>query len=297
MSTYSQVGKKQDLSDIVKSISPEETPFSSAIGSEKATSETFSWVEEALANAATNAVIEGAAFSAARVQNLENHTNYTQLMDKTVTLTSSEQAALQAGAVEKMAYNLKQATRELKRDKEFVWVGSAQTATPGAAGTSARKSAGYQAQVHSSQVHDLNNTPLTEDILNARLEAMFTAGASPTHIMTSGAGKVHISSKLNATRQRDIANTDKAAYGVSVYLSDFGTIEIVPNRFVKYDGVGKGDILIFNPDMWCEKVLQEYAVKDGASTAHSDTKNVSIEAGLLHRNWKASGLITNVKFK
>ena len=297
MSTYSQVGKIQELSNLVKQISSEDTPFQTVIGKESSNSETFTWVEESLATAGSNAVIEGAAFSSARAQNLESHTNYTQLMDKTVSLTSSEQAALQAGAVHKMAYNIKQATRELLRDKEFAYVGTAQSATPGAAGTSARKTAGYQAQIHTSMVRDMVAAPVTEAVLNGQLEALFSAGAQPTHIMTSGAGKVHVSGVLNATRQRDIASTDKAAYGISVYMSDFGQVEIVPNRFVKYDGVNKGDILIFNPEMWTEKVLQEQGVREGVAKEHADTKNVFVEAGLLHRNWKASALITNVKFK
>ena len=51
--TYDQVGKKEDVSDIITDITPTDTPFFSMIRNEKVSARTFSWLEDSLAAAAT----------------------------------------------------------------------------------------------------------------------------------------------------------------------------------------------------------------------------------------------------
>lgn len=47
-STYDQVGKKEDVSDIISDITPTDTPFFSMIRSEKVSARTFEWLEDSL---------------------------------------------------------------------------------------------------------------------------------------------------------------------------------------------------------------------------------------------------------
>lgn len=56
-STYDQVGKKEDVSDIISDITPTDTPMFSMIRSEKVSARTYSWLEDSLANAANNAAV------------------------------------------------------------------------------------------------------------------------------------------------------------------------------------------------------------------------------------------------
>ena len=51
-STYDSVGQREDLSDIIYSISPTDTQFMSSIGKEKATAVLHEWQTDALAAAA-----------------------------------------------------------------------------------------------------------------------------------------------------------------------------------------------------------------------------------------------------
>lgn len=296
MSTYTQKGKKQDLSDIVKNLTPYETPFQSMIGSERAGNTLFNWVEESLNGAADNAQVEGADAIAATVEVLAERQNYTQIFEKVVSLSTSEQATKQAGGIQTMAHKTQQRSKELKRDVEYAYVGTAQAAAAGTAAT-ARKTAGYQAQIDVANVKDLAGAAVTEADFNALLGRLYDAGANPDVVMTSASGKLALDAALQKDRIRDIGQDQKATYGVSVYVSPFGAVEIVPNRFVKQDTVAKtGDILVMDSTMWAEKVLEDVTMSDLAKTGLSDKKMIHVEKGLMHRNFKSSGLMTNVKF-
>jgi hypothetical protein len=57
--TYSAKGIREDLSNLITNISPEETPFMSNIGRENVTNTLFEYQTDALAAAAANAQLEG----------------------------------------------------------------------------------------------------------------------------------------------------------------------------------------------------------------------------------------------
>ena len=56
---YDTTGNREDLSDMIFDISPDETPILSAIKKKKAKSVTHEWQTDSLAAAAVNAAIEG----------------------------------------------------------------------------------------------------------------------------------------------------------------------------------------------------------------------------------------------
>ena len=63
---YSAVGEREDLSDVIYSISPTDTPFMSTVGKTKATAVLHEWQTDSLAAAvSTNAAVEGADASSA----------------------------------------------------------------------------------------------------------------------------------------------------------------------------------------------------------------------------------------
>ena len=63
MNKYDQVGKAEDVSDIITDITPTDTvPFFSMIKSEKVNARVFEWQEDSLAAAANNAQVEGAIY-------------------------------------------------------------------------------------------------------------------------------------------------------------------------------------------------------------------------------------------
>ncbi len=59
--TYTAIGQREDLSDVIYNISPTDTPFMSSIGKTKATAILHEWQTDSLAAASlSNAAVEGA---------------------------------------------------------------------------------------------------------------------------------------------------------------------------------------------------------------------------------------------
>ena len=90
--TYDSVGEREDLSDVIYSISPTDTPFINSAAKTKATAVLHEWQTDALAAASTsNAVIEGdeATFRCSATSELSNSS---QIMDKTVVITGTQEA-------------------------------------------------------------------------------------------------------------------------------------------------------------------------------------------------------------
>jgi len=62
--TYTAIGQREDLSDVIYNISPTETPFMSSVGKTKATAIYHEWQTDSLAAVNTsNAAVEGATAS------------------------------------------------------------------------------------------------------------------------------------------------------------------------------------------------------------------------------------------
>jgi hypothetical protein len=85
--TYQTVGIREDLADIIYSISPTETPFMSGVAKTKATNTSHQWQTDALADVAANAAVEGAAISYGTQSATTKETNYTQISTKAVLLS------------------------------------------------------------------------------------------------------------------------------------------------------------------------------------------------------------------
>ena len=91
--TYDSVGEREDLSDVIYSISPTDTPFISSAAKTKATAVLHEWQTDALASASTsNAVIEGDEATLDAVTATTRLSNSSQIMDKTVVITGTQEA-------------------------------------------------------------------------------------------------------------------------------------------------------------------------------------------------------------
>lgn len=104
--TYDQVGKKEDVSDIITDITPTDTPFFSMIRSEKVSARTFSWLEDSLAAAANNAAVEGADATMATLTDATERTNNTQILTKAFQVSATSDAIATYGRAKETALKL-----------------------------------------------------------------------------------------------------------------------------------------------------------------------------------------------
>ena len=117
--TYDAIGIREDLQDVIYSIAPTETPFMSAAAREQIKNTLHEWQTDSLASAATNnAVIEGDEATLDASTATSRIGNFTQIMDKTVVITGTQEAVDKAGRASELAYQIAKKSKELKRDIE-----------------------------------------------------------------------------------------------------------------------------------------------------------------------------------
>ena len=137
--TYDQVGKKEDISDVISNIAPTQTPFQSLIGDEGADNTLYQWQEDDLSAVKDNAAVEGADATDEAMTPTVMRSNVTQIFHE------DHQGLGHLGPREDLrpregnpAYQLGKKSMELKREMEYALIGKAQNAIVGTSAT-ARK--------------------------------------------------------------------------------------------------------------------------------------------------------------
>jgi hypothetical protein len=95
--TYSAVGEREDLTDIIYDISPLDTPFMTNATRETATMTLYEWQTDSLDAAASNAQIEGDDATTNTASPTSRLGNYTQISTKVPRVTGTLRAVNTAG--------------------------------------------------------------------------------------------------------------------------------------------------------------------------------------------------------
>ncbi len=250
---YDAAGLRESLADIIYDVSPEETPFLSAAGRGSAKQTLEEWQTDVLAAAVGNAQLEGddvtsftAIVASVRVG------NFTQISRKVFLISDTEEVLDKAGRRSEMAYQIPRRGLELRRDIErAVFLNNI-----GVAGnsTTARESAGLGSTVKSHDDlgaggtsptwtsgvpndarNDGTQRAFTETILKNVVSLMWTGGANLRSLFVGPFNKQAVSNFSGVvTRNFDMSNVDPSPTAViaaiDVYVSDFGTLKIIPSR-------------------------------------------------------------------
>jgi len=295
--TYDQVGKKEDISDVISNIAPTATPFQSLIGQESVSNTVYQWQEDDLAAVAANAVVEGADGTDADLTATTMRSNYTQIMAKTIKASATADAVSTYGRAKETAYQLSKKSAELKREFEYALVGSARNAAAGTSSVARQfgnvwgNDAGGNAIINSAVVTN-NGTPaaLTEAMVLATNQKLYEAGGEASYLMIKPADSLIVAGFAAASgRMRDFSEGTKLVNVVDIYVSPFGTQKVVLNRFMKADAA-----LLFDPANWKKAVLRPFSRTLLAKTGDADRHFIVGEFGLKHVNYKASGAITGL---
>lgn len=305
--TYEVVGIKEDISDIIKNISPTKTPFQTAIGSEKVTQPLFQWQEDSLRTPAQAPALEGADASFITVVPTVMRNNKTQIFVEAVQVSGTVDATSVYGRARESAYQLAKSSAALKRDLETAYVGTAQALVAGADAT-ARVMASYQTQIDASTIARMGaSTNLTEAALLANLQVIFNNGADPSIIQVTPANSLIFAAFASAagryrTLQTGDGNNDKTLVNVvNLYVSPFGEQKVQVNRFLKAVGTvvtgdstsTAGNTITFDPDMWSKVTLRPWTRETLAKTGDSLKMMIVGEFSLKHKAQKASGVIVD----
>ena len=298
--TTAAIGNREDLSDIIYRISPTDTPLLNMAAKTKATATLHEWQTQDLAAAAANAQVEGDDATAVAVTPTVRLTNRMQISSKTVSVAGSQQAVNSAGRKDEMAYQMSLRSLELKRDMEF---GLTQNDV---AATAPRQSRGllgwvvdnnsngggaYVAASYTANTGQTNGTQraFTEAQVKAVLQLIFTAGGMPDVIMLPPAAKQTFSTFTGNATRMDKSEDAKLYASVDVYVSDFGEIKAVPNRFQR-----TRDVFILQSDKLAVAYLRPFTTIDLAKTGDADRKQLLTEYTLECRAPKAHGAVYDI---
>ena len=294
MLTYDTNGIREDLQDAIYDISPTSTPFMSTIGRTKAKNTYHEWQTDNLADVdPTNAQLEGADAVAPALATTERVGNYTQISDKVVQVSTTDDVVDKAGRSTETAYQLAKASSELKRDMETILL-SNQAQNQGGTATP-RTLQGMQAWVTTNDVVATGTGGVTtfdeEDLKGAMLEA-YDQGGEPSMLLVSPKNKVQVSSFTGIAEQRYQApkSSPTTIIGTAdVYLSDFGTLNVVPDRFLD-----DACALFVDPSMANVAYLRPFKKTKLAKTGDSEKHLMNVEYTLVVKNEKAHAKVSGI---
>lgn len=300
--TFSAIGNREDLSDTIYNVSPTDTPFMGSIGKSKSTSRLHEWQTDALAAAAANAQLEGDDHTSfAAVTPTVRVTNRCQISSKDVIVSGTQDAVAKAGRKKEMVYQMVLRSRELKRDMEFVLtnnqapvVGNSTTASalrPLCSWyvTNDSRGAGGADGTSTTAATDGTQRALTESLLKTVLQNCWTAGGKPDKVMVGAFNKTVISGFTGNATRIDRSEDKKLVAAVDVYESDFGTVNIVPNRFSR-----SRDAHVLDTEYWAVSYLRPMHTVDLAKTGDADKGLIQVEYTLEARNEAASGIVADL---
>ena len=294
---------REDLSDVIHNIDPAETPFLSNVKSGSASQTFHEWQTDTLAAVGLNQKLEGDNPTAIALTDTSRVGNYTQISEKTVTISETDVAVNQAGITDRVAYDMAKKLKELKRDMEHAFIGINNLRVAGAEGT-ARESgsvtswiatndvfsaagapAGASPTGDGSDVRTDDGTPLvfTEAMLESAIDLTWNSGGDPTMVLAGSFNKRKMTGFTgNATRYKD-ADDRSVINAVDVYVSDYGELQIVPDRYLR-----TRDVLIIDPDFWSVDYLRPVQSRELAKTGDATTHQIIVEFTLAALNEKSS---------
>lgn len=287
--TFNQIGKREDIEDIIYDVSPTLTPFTSSIGSSAASATLHQWQQDSLAAVGTNAAVEGADAGDSSIDQTELKSASTQIFTKVVQTSGTADAVATYGRTggNELQYQIIKKGREIRRDIEHAFVGAGQAGTAGDA-SNARQLKSAQNQISSDTTNTSgSNRAFTETILLDVLQKVYSEGGEPNQLQVTPSHSVTVAEfALDSNkRTRDTGNETTLTNSVAVYVSPFGEISVVVNRFMNANSA-----LVLDTEYWSRAVLRPMETIVLAKAGDSDKRQMLTELTLVCENDKASGL-------
>jgi|TARA_R100001530_G_scaffold28486_1_gene22537 hypothetical protein len=319
--TYSSVAIREDLSDVIYNIAPMDTPFLSGCAKMSADNTKFEWQTDTITAGSANRQLEGDDSPSATARVLPTRLdNYTQISRYIAQTSGTDDAVDYAGHGKHQAYQLAKLGKRMKRDMEVMLTQNIVKAAGDA--TNGRATAGVPAWINTAHVAGgasgsptagslgttamVNNTSTaacTEANIKATIKECYDAGGQPDIMLVPSAVKQTISGLSSSAGPGIPARNPVSGKGgataiaaVDIYVSDFGTFKIVPDRNLSADGPGSvaANVFFLDMDYWGVAWLRPFQTVTLAKTGDSDKQMLLGEYGLVSKNEKASGILASV---
>jgi len=299
--TYEATSDREQLSNIIYNISPQTTPFLSAIGKNSVKNVTFDWQTETLPSASGTGEIEGFEISRATTAATTRESNVTMIQSRNSTVTGSQQASDPAGVKSQIAHFMALNAKALKRDMEKALTGN--YAKVAGSASAARQTRSFEAWITSNvsrgsggangsasaAATEGTQRDLTEALLKTVLQTGFGNGAEMSMAICGPYNKTVISGFTGRSNVRQVIETDTVEASISLYASDFGELKIVPDNFSR-----DRSLLLVDPNYAAVSYLRDFESVDISTIGDAITKMLVVEYGLQMSNEAAHGIVADL---
>ena len=316
---------REDLANIIYRVGVEETPFMTRAGRAKSTNTLKEWLSDDYAAAATNAQVDGDTFANDALSAADRLGNYHQISWKVVGVSRRANRVNTAGRKRELQEQLAKVGVELKRDMEYALVGgggpvdaaAGSSSTAGKlaplsswlrtntnrAGTGADptlSSTTYGTPTGASSVDGSSTRALSEaTLLSVVRSAYEEGGMAPWLVMVGAEMKQRISqymfssSARIATQYQDQGSNPRKGLtvngSVDYYYTDFGLIEVAPNRFQR-----ERDVFVLDMDKFDVSYIDSFTTEQIAKTSDSDRRVILSDYTLVSKNEASSGVVADI---
>ena len=311
-------GNREQLSDVVSRITPEDTPIYSMIDTISFKGVHPEWETDDLAAPADNIQLEGDEYTFGATTPAVRVGNYTQIMRKEGIISGTQDEVENAASVEQSKYQKLKKAVELRKDAEFSIV----TANASVAGATRRSGSlstwlatnvargvggvnGGFSQGTSLTIAPTNGTQraYTKVLMDNVMQLGYQNGANFGHVFMAPYVKsvfVTFMSDTNVASFRYAANDGKGnriIANADIYEGPFGKVVVHPNRVMAGSAGLARNVFFVDTDFlefgWLRKIAED---KDAGGTKTGDARKFVLlgEGALKVKNEKGLGVVADV---
>lgn len=315
-SSSSAVGNREDLSDIVSRITPEDTPIYSMIGKRKVSNTNPQWEIDTLRAPAANAQLEGDEYAFSAITTPTRVQNRTQIYREGYIVSKTQEAIDNAGSVEKLAEAKIKAAVTIRKDQELSIVsntasvgGSTRVSgglpswlTSNVSRGSGGSNGGYNSGT-SLTVAATNGTQraFTKTLLDAVMQAAYVSGANVRDCVLSPYAKsvfVTFMSDTNVAAFRYAADgkgKNTIVGTADIYEGPFGKVTVTPNRVMATSAGVARNVFLLDSEYLAWGNLRSIQEDTGLAKTGDAVKGMMIGEGtLVVKNEAALGVVADV---
>lgn len=315
---------REDVMNQIWDISKIPLPLTDTIGTESSKNEYKEWTVDALAapNVA-NAVVDGSDATGNNTVLGARVGNHHQISTKIVQVSFRADVSDVIGRTRETSYQVMRRQQELRRDVDAIALQN-QASVADDGNTVAGKAGGLPTWLFTTSY---GGTPghfdastgltvariptaaraLTETWVRDAVQNVYQQGGDPTVLMSipgitrKFSEYLFTSSARVATLMSDQGKSGEAATAlgsINVFVTDFGTLKLVPNRLQqKHKDSGStdvGDVFIIDPTYLALSYLKGYRTEDLARIGLSERKQMSVDWTLICNTEKSHALIGDI---
>ncbi len=314
----------EDVMQKIWDISKIPLPFTDRIGTDSASNPYKEWTTDELAapNIA-NAVVDGSDASGNDAATGARVGNHCQISTKVVRVSTRARESATIGRSDELAYQVMRRQQELRRDVEAIML-THQASIADDGNTTAGKSAGLGAWLTTSTSRGTTGADggfsngivsapavgakraLTEKAIRDIVQSVYQEGGNPSVLMSvpsviRGLSEyLFTSSARVATLTADQGKSSEKATAlgsVNVFVTDFGTLELVDNRIQQTYAADDGtcaNVYVIDPQYLSVGYLHGYRTEPLAKSGLADNRQIAVDWTLVVHTEKAHGVIADI---